>query len=364
MKRVLITGAGGFVGSHVLRHVLINTDWEVVILDSFRHKGKTDRISYQMKGIKNAKKRVTVITHDLKAPISSQMDRAIGKIDYVLNLASESHVDRSITDPRDFIENNVALILTMLEWLKQRNTDYHYSGYGGVSKFIHISTDEVYGPAPEGHNHKEGEPHKPSNPYSASKAAQEAICFSFWRTYNLPIIITNTMNIIGELQDTEKYIPMVIKKVYNDETVSVHGSADGTQIGSRFYLHARNQADALLYILNNVDAEMYGENKYNYNPDTEMTTMSTVSEPTTFNIVGEKETDNLELAQLVAKFAGKKLKYEIVDFHSSRPGHDLRYALDGTKLASYGWKPPFTFEQSLESTVKWTLKHPEWLLND
>lgn len=354
MKRVLVTGIGGFMASHVMRHILVNTDWDIVGLESFRHKGKTDRVRIQMEGIENATNRVTILTHDLKAPISRQLDEAIGDINYVLNIASESHVDRSIAYPRDFITNNIELMLTMLDWARSRS----------LEKFVQISTDEVYGPAPEGYNHKEGERHKPSNPYSASKAAQEDICFAYWRTYNLPIIITNTMNIIGELQDPEKYIPMTIKKVFRGETVSIHANKDGSKIGSRFYLHARNQADALLFILNNVKPDMYGERMYlKGNEDGTMTPID-ATEPTVFNIVGEKEINNLELAKLVAEFAGKPLKYELVDFHTSRPGHDLRYALDGSKLANIGWEAPYSLEDSLEKTVEWTINHKEWLLND
>jgi dTDP-glucose 4,6-dehydratase len=333
MKRVLLTGAGGFMGSHILRHLLINTDWDLVLIDSFRHRGKTDRISQQLEG--QDSRRVTVITHDLTAPVSDQMKARIGDIDYILNVASESHVDRSIEDPRTFIENNVQLMLTMLEYA--RTIEF--------SKFIQISTDEVYGPAPDNHDHAEGEPHRPSNPYSASKAAQEDICYAYWRTYDMPICITNTMNIIGEMQDPEKYIPMTIKKVLAGETVQIHASPDGKRFGSRYYLHARNQADALMFILNGVQINRYSEWK----------------EISHYHVVGEREVDNLELAQLVAKFVGKPLKYEAKDFHSSRPGHDLRYGLDGARLFTLGWRAPLPFEDSLKATVEWTLAHPEWL---
>lgn len=321
------------MGSHVLRHVLRHTNWEVVCLDSFRHKGLTDRIETQLKDMDRS--RVKVVRHDLTAPISPLMAKNIGAIDYVINTASESHVDRSIEHPRDFIDNNVQLILTMLEYVKQYP----------VKKFIHISTDEVYGPAPEGHSHSEGEPHKPSNPYSASKSAQEAICYAYWRTYGLPICITNTMNIIGEMQDPEKYIPKVIRAVLEEEPLTIHANQDGSQIGSRFYLHARNQASALIHLLENIDFPKYSNNQ----------------DIARFNIVGERETSNLEIAQLIAEVMRKPLKYELVDFHTSRPGHDLRYALDGTKLAKTGWKAPLTLEESIERTVKWTLEHPEWL---
>lgn len=337
MKRVLLTGAGGFVGSHTLIHILHNTDWEVVVLDSFRHKGLTDRIRQMVhESHPEYIPRVHIFTHDLQVPISSTLANQMGNIDYVINMASESHVDRSITDPRPFIENNVALVLTMLEYARE------YS----VEKFIQVSTDEVYGAAPHGHNHKEGEPHRPSNPYSASKACQEDICFAYWRTYNLPIVVTNTMNIIGELQDSEKFIPKTMNAIMNGETVTIHASKDGTQIGSRFYLHARNQADALVFILKNIEPEQYSDGK----------------EMSRYNVVGEKELNNLEVAQLIAKFMDKELQYELVDFHSSRPGHDLRYALDGTKLADAGWSAPVPLEKSLERTVHWTLEHPEWII--
>lgn len=335
METVLLTGGGGFIGAHTFAHIMHNTDWDIVIVDSFRHKGKSDRIAEMLESHPDWRARLTVITHDLKAPFSEQTIERIGKIDYVINMASESHVDRSITDPRDFIENNVHLTLTMLEYIRKNP----------VKKFIQISTDEVYGPAPDGHNHKEGEPHRPSNPYSASKAAQEAIAYSYWRTYDLPICITNTMNIIGEMQDPEKYLPMIIKSVMINSKLTIHASSDGQTIGSRYYLHARNQADALLFLLKNVEFPKY----------------TSGMEMARYNVVGESELNNLQLAQKVADILGKELRYELVDFHSSRPGHDLRYALDGSKLAALGWKAPLSLDDSLKNTVEWTLAHPEWL---
>lgn len=334
-KRVLLTGGAGFIGAHTFAHIMHNTDWELVIIDSFRHKGKADRIAEMFESHPDWRERVSIVVHDLIAPFSNQTIERMGHIDYVINMASESHVDRSITDPRVFIENNVHLALTMLEYIRKHP----------VEKYIQISTDEVYGAADDGHNHKEGEPHKPSNPYSASKAAQEDIAYAYWRTYNLPICITNTMNIIGEMQDPEKYLPMLIKNIQIGKQVTIHASPDGQRVGSRYYLHARNQADALIYLLKNVQFPAYtsGEDIARY------------------NIVGEREIDNLQLAQKVADILGKELRYELVDFHSSRPGHDLRYALDGSKLAALGWKAPLSLDESLKNTVEWTIARPEWL---
>jgi dTDP-glucose 4,6-dehydratase len=333
-KRVLLTGASGFVGSHVLRHLLVNTDWFIVCPTTFTHKGLTDRINVACNDFPDAYSRIKVIKTDLTAPISSVTSHAFGKIDYVINVASESHVDRSIEEPTPFILNNVSLICNLLDWARVAKPE----------KFLHISTDEVYGPAPKGHSHKEWvDQYFPSNPYSASKAAQESIAFSYWRTYGVPVAITNTMNIIGETQDTEKFMPMVIKKVLNGETMKIHASPEG-EIGSRFYLHARNQADGLLHVLKQ-HFPAYGESDV----------------PAKFHIVGEREVDNLEMAQMIASAVGKPLKYELEDFHSSRPGHDLRYALNGKKIADTGWVAPMPLEESIRKTVEWTLNHPEWL---
>lgn len=333
-KRLLLTGAGGFVGAHTIAHIMHNTDWDLICIDSFRHKGKVDRINEMLNSYPEWRERISVITHDLIAPFSDQTIHHLGKIDYIINMASESHVDRSIEDPVPFIKNNIDLTLNMLELARKIKPRV----------FIQISTDEVYGPMFNGYTHPEWDAHLPSNPYSASKAAQEDICYAYWRTYGVPVILTNTMNIIGEMQDPEKYIPMVIKQVRDGGTVTVHGTKD--DIGSRYYLHARNQADGLLFILTHTTAQMFPQ----------------AERPARYNIVGERRVDNLEIAKLIAKFVDKPLKYELVDFHSTRPGHDPHYGLDGGLLRAMGWKPPVPFETSLRATVEWTLERPEWLL--
>jgi dTDP-glucose 4,6-dehydratase len=349
MKRVLLTGAGGFVGHHFLEHALENTDWEIICLDSFRHRGKTSRIrevldahdrTPQGRSSFTWRDRVTVLTHDLRAPIDAQLAERIGEIDYLVSIASESHVDRSITEPRSFIENNVQLVLTLLDYVREHP----------VEKFLHVSTDEVYGPASVGHNHVEGEPHRPSNPYSASKAAQEDIIYSYWRTYGLPVGISNTMNIIGERQDPEKFVPLVLSKVLAGQTVPIHASVDEyarpVSIGSRYYLHARNQADALLFLLRTQPFPIYADS----------------TEMGRWNVVGEREVDNLKMAGMIATYANRKIDYELVNWHESRPGHDLRYALDGSRMAALGWKPPIPLAESLRRTVCWTLENRRWLM--
>jgi dTDP-glucose 4,6-dehydratase len=332
-KRILLTGSAGFFGSHLLRHLMVNTDWEFVCICSWKHKGTPERLENAIAGMD--KDRVKVITHDLISPLTDITKKRLGKIDIILNIASNSHVDRSLDYPEEFVLGNTALAFNMLELARELKPKI----------FLQFSTDEVYGAAPEGVNYKEWSSIIPSNPYSASKACQEAIAISYWRTYNLPVIITNTMNLFGETQDPEKYIARLIRRINNDEVVTVHGSEGN--IGSRFYLHARNGADAVFYILKNLPPKLYNEGE-NTLPDR-------------YNIVGDVEMNNLDLAKLVAKILGKELKYELMDFHKGRPGHDRRYALDGSKLKELGWKAPMEFEPSLKKSIEWTLNNKLWI---
>src|SRR3990167_2729797 len=331
-KRVLITGCSGFFGSHLLRHLMVNTNWDFVCPCSWTHKGTPERVENEIDGMD--KSRVTIVTHDLTAPFTEQTKKRIGKIDIILNIASNSHVHRSIENPGEFIIGNTLLAYNMLEFAREVKPEL----------FLQFSTDEIYGDAPVGVDYKEWSSIRPSNPYSASKSAQEAIAFSYWRTYDVPLIITNTMNLFGETQDSEKYTARLVRQIYNEETVIVHGKEG--DIGSRYYLHARNGADAVLFIINNVKPVLHKDG---------------VDRPERLNIVGDVEINNLELAKLVAKVLGKELKYEFFDFHAARSGHDRRYALSGQKLKNLGWLPPVDFEGSLRKTIEWTLNHKQWL---
>jgi dTDP-glucose 4,6-dehydratase len=336
-KRVLITGGCGFIGGHTVEHLLRTTNWDITVLDGLRHAGNIRRLTDTQAF---DAKRVRVEYHDLRAPLYADLIQRLGWHDYIINMASDSHVDRSISDPVPFIHNNVMLVLNMLE----------YAVRARPAKFIQIGTDEVFGPAPAGVSHKEDDPLKPSNPYSASKAAQEMIAFSYWRTYGVPLILTRTMNNFGERQDPEKFVPKVIRQVMRGETVTIHaqpkrfnadpGRPQDWTPGSRVWLHARNHADALRFILENVEAEPFSEG---------------VSTPVRFNIAGEREISNLALADRIASLLNKPLFFTMADFHSSRPGHDLRYSLDGSALRAAGWDQPMTLDQSFEKMVKWVV---------
>lgn len=358
--RVLLTGASGFVGSHVLRHLLTHTDWDLVCPVSFRHKGLPARIASAVCD-RDWDDRVDIVHWDMRSPADPLTLHRFEGCDVIMNVASESHVDRSISDPGDFIRNNTELMLNVLAVARAIEPKL----------LLQMSTDEVYGPAHGEHRHTEWEPVVPSNPYSASKAAQEAICTSYWRTYGVPVVLTNTMNIVGEMQDPEKFLPMIVRSLRDGLPVTVHTAPDGTP-GSRFYLHARNLADAWLYL-----TRRFCETE----PETVQTLAGDVYRlpstgpaayddgavrPDRFHIVGEREVNNIELVHAVGDVMGLSEAaveghIERLSFHASRPGHDLRYALDGARLASLGWTAPVPLEKSLETTVRWTLDHPEWL---
>ncbi|MDD5699640.1 MAG: GDP-mannose 4,6-dehydratase [Candidatus Nanoarchaeia archaeon] len=320
-KRVLITGGCGFIGHHVVEHIIKNTDWEVIVLD---------KLSYASSGFGRLRdigvfddRRVTVFAADFTNPLPKGLKEEIGELNYILHLGAETHVDNSIRDPGPFIIANVVGTMRMLDFART---------LASLEKFVYFSTDEVFGPAPEGVAYKEWDRYNSTNPYSASKAGGEELALAYANTYKLPVIITHTMNVFGERQHPEKFVPMTIRKILNGEKILIHSDPTKTKAGSRFWIHAKNVASALLFLLEK------GQNRDKY------------------NIVGEREVDNLQMAQFIARVLGKELHYEMIDFHSSRPGQDLRYALDGTKLAGMGYGFPRTFDESLTNTVKWYFK--------
>jgi dTDP-glucose 4,6-dehydratase len=325
--KIIITGGCGFIGHHFVEHIFKNTDWEIIIFD---------KLSYASNGFERLRdtdtlnnSRVKVFTNDLTQSLPEGIIKEIGSnIDYIVHIAAETHVDNSIKDPKLFIDNNINSTLNMLEYAKL---------LPNLKMFFYFSTDEVFGPALGDTLFKEWDRHKPTNPYSASKSAAEQICISYENTYKIPLMIVNVMNAFGERQHVEKFIPLCIKKLLNNEKIYIHSYPDKKTSGTRFYIHARNIADAVLFLIKN----------------------GTIGEK--YNISGEREVSNLEMAQMIAKFMNKELDYELIDFHSSRPGHDLRYGLDGSKLFNMGFILPINFEESLRKTVEWTLENKKWL---
>lgn len=326
MKKIIITGGMGFIGSHVIEHIFRNTDWFIVIIDKLTYASKGYERLRSMNILKN--ERISIYTFDLCNPLTDGLISEIGEVHYIIHMAANTHVDNSIKNPISFIHNNIMSTVQILEYSKKLTT---------LEKIFYFSTDEVYGPALENKAYKEWDRHNPTNPYSASKSAAEQICLAYNNTYNLPIIVVNVMNAFGERQHVEKFIPKVIKYVLEGKEIPIHCDETCTKPGSRFYIHSRNIANAILFLINQGDI---GEK---------------------YNIIGEKEVNNLEMAQFIAKIIGKPLYYKLVNFHKDRPGHDLRYCLNGSKLINMGWEIPVSFEESLRKTIEWTIEHSEWL---
>lgn len=357
--KVLVTGASGFAGSHFLDHVFRETNDDAVVIGSFRHRGKTDRITEILIAHDAVPEdelatedlwtnRVTVLTHDLTTPVSNQMLEKIGDIDWMVCYASESHVTRSINDPVPFIENNVKVALQSMELARVLKPK-------GV---IWISTDEVCGPLTEGQEpHPEWSLQLPSNPYSASKASQEAICFAYWRTYGVPVVIVRCMNMFGERQDPEKFIPLIMAKVAAGDEVTVHTDAEGNS-STRNYLHARNLASGIQYVMDCLTPAEYG-----VVPKWGPWAGRNADRPDMYNVVAGAVISNLKLAETIADMMGQELRYRLEDASLSRPGHDPHYGLSPSKLFDLGWRPPVDFEESLERTVRWTMNNKRWLLS-
>jgi dTDP-glucose 4,6-dehydratase len=339
-KNVLVTGGAGFVAHHVIHHLLKNTDWNIVSLDRLDFSGNLNRLSDMMNDFDaETRKRVKVVFHDLRAELNPLVRRDIGDVNYVLHLAAGSHVDRSIEFPMEFVWDNVVGTGHILQYARD---------LPNLERFIYFSTDEVFGPAPNGVNYTERDRYNSSNPYSATKAGGEELAVAFENTYKMPIYITHTMNVFGERQHPEKFIPMCIRKANDGDAITIHSDASKTIPGSRHYIHAADVADAMLFLLN-LDPNIKFEEDFGG------------AKCPKFNLVGAEEINNLELAKLIADVQGKELKYDMVDFHSSRPGHDLRYALSGEYMKSLGWEPKFALSQRIEEVVNWTLANERWL---
>lgn len=327
MKKILVTGGAGFVGHHFVEHVLKNTDWNIIVLDSLNYAGSLNRIT---ESESFDPKRIKFIWHDLCAPISGMAHNMMGKLDYLVHFAAESHVDKSLENSIPFVMSNVLGTANLLEYLKHNQSQ---------CRTVIFSTDEVFGAAPQGVYYKEDDRFKPSNPYSAAKAGEEMIAFSFAHAFSLPVFTTRSMNIIGERQHPEKFLPKIIRSIQDGQKVMLHGRGINDQ-SSRCWIHARNVADGVMFLLDRGEKEQF------------------------YHIVGEERTV-LEIANWVSQvIIGKDLppdRIEWVDYHTARPGHDKRYALDGSKMAAMGWRPPVDLEHSIKKTVEWTLKNPKWL---
>ncbi|MGI2095728.1 dTDP-glucose 4,6-dehydratase [Shewanella glacialipiscicola] len=337
--KILVTGGAGFIGSAVVRHIIKNTQDSVINVDKLTYAGNLESLVSVDKNERYAFEQVDICDR-------AELDRVFAQHqpDAVMHLAAESHVDRSITGPSDFIQTNIVGTYTLLE-----STREYWNGLSEQAKkafrFHHISTDEVYGDLPHP-DEQDGElplftentSYAPSSPYSASKAASDHLVRAWLRTYGLPTVVTNCSNNYGPNHFPEKLIPLVILNALEGKPLPIYGKGD--QI--RDWLFVEDHARALYKVV----------------------TSGSVGE--TYNIGGHNEKQNLEVVQTICNILDglvpKATQYaDQITYVTDRPGHDRRYAIDATKMSNeLSWQPEETFETGLRKTIEWYLANQEW----
>lgn len=325
MKKVLVTGGAGFIGSNFIRYALKTfPDWFIVNLDKLTYAGNLENLQDVEEHPRYRFVRGDIADRELISVLFQEE-----KFDVVINFAAETHVDRSILDPSPFLNTNVIGTQILLEAARAY----------GVKRFVQISTDEVYGSIPEG-RFTETSPVQPSSPYAASKAAADLLCLAYYKTYGLPVIITRSSNNYGPYQFPEKLIPLMIRNALQGKPLPVYGK--GENIRDWIYVEDNCRAIALV-----VERGRIGE---------------------IYNIGSGEERRNIEMVRDLCRILASRLNRSVEEFESlitfvkDRPGHDYRYALDSTKIQrELGWKPLMPLEEGLRRTVDWYLEHQDWM---
>jgi len=332
MKTILITGGAGFIGSHVIRRMVTNhPDTRVLNLDQLTYAGNLENL----KDIENASNYQFVRGNICDTAFLERLFRD-NEIDGVIHLAAESHVDRSIADPMAFINTNIVGTVNLLNACREAWKD------PGTKLFYHISTDEVYGSLGKDGLFTEETAYDPRSPYSASKASSDHLVRAYHHTYGMPVVISNCSNNYGPMQFPEKLIPLAIHNILNMKSIPIYGKGENV----RDWLYVEDHASAIELIFSK---GVHGR---------------------TYNIGGLNEWTNIDLIKLLCQIMDEKLgrvpgtSEKLITFVKDRAGHDLRYAIDSTRIEEeLNWKPSLTFEQGLARTVEWYLSNKAWMEN-
>lgn len=313
MKHLLITGGAGFIGSNFVRYILSrHEDYSITVLDALTYAG-------HLENLEDVKEdpRFKFVRGDIRR--AEDVARPVEEADIVINFAAESHVDRSIADPEGVITTNIFGVFTLVEAAKKY----------GVEKFIQISTDEVYGDIESGFS-TEDDPVSPNSPYSAGKAGGELLARSYYRTYDVPVVVTRGSNTYGPYQQPEKLVPLFVSNAIDGKPLPVYG--DGMQI--RDWLHVLDHCSGVETVM---EKGKPGE---------------------IYNIGGSNQRPNIEVINMILEVTGRNesLIKHVVD----RPGHDRRYALDSTKLLDLGWQRTHDFETAMRDTIRWYIDNQDW----
>lgn len=331
MISVLITGGSGFIGSNFVDYMLKHYDYQIINFDALTYAGNLENLIEL-----ESNPRYRFIKGDIRDAITVNHVFEKYNIDYVVHFAAESHVDRSITDPQIFVTTNILGTQILLDAAKAHwklcPQDKYCRAYRDGVKFLHVSTDEVYGALGATGMFTETTPLAPNSPYSASKASSDLLVRAYHETFGLPVNITRCSNNYGPFQFPEKLIPLMINNCLLDKPLPVYG--DGMQI--RDWLHVSDHCSAIDTVLHK---GILGE---------------------VYNIGGNNEKANIEIVKLIIKTLDKS--EGLITYVTDRPGHDRRYAIDNTKITTeLGWSPAYTFEQGMKETIEWYLTHQDWM---
>jgi len=333
---ILVTGGAGFIGTNFIRHALaMRPDWRIVNLDALTYAGNP--ANFEDLPSEQAK-RYRFIHGDIRDTSLIKQIFFEESIEGIIHFAAESHVDRSIREPEKFLETNIMGTFRLLD---EGLNFWKTMGRPEEFRFLHISTDEVYGSLGTKGSFTENTPYDPSSPYSASKAASDHFVNAYFRTYGLPALITNCSNNYGPFQFPEKLIPLMILNILEEQPLPVYG--DGKNV--RDWLYVIDHCDGLIKVF---EQGKPGE---------------------TYNIGGGAERQNIEIVYLLCDLmdkrlgrSGKKQSRSLIHFVADRPGHDFRYAIDSTKIKQeLAWCPYYRFEEALEDTIDWYLSHMDWV---
>lgn len=313
MRKILVTGGAGFIGSNFIRHLLANHEYEIVNLDQLTYAGNLDNL----RDIDDSP-RYRFVRGDIRD--AELMRSLVAEVDAVAHFAAESHVDRSIEDPGSFIQTDVYGTFVLLEAARQH----------GVERFLHVSTDEVYGQSLPGQRFVETDPMGPRSPYAASKAGGELQCHAFVETYGLPVVVARPANNIGPRQHPEKAVPLFVTNAMDDEPLPVYG--EGLQVRDRLYVDDHCAALDLLLHSGEVGQA--------------------------YNISADNERPNIEVVHTILGLLEKPTS--LIRFVEDRLGHDQQYSMDSTKIRALGWSPTHDFESAMEKTVAWYRENRWW----
>jgi dTDP-glucose 4,6-dehydratase len=325
---LLVTGGAGFIGSELVRQVMARRDGtRITVLDKLTYAGNRANLAAVEQDPEQAA-RFAFVHGDIADPVV--VDPLVAEADAVLNVAAETHVDRSILDPEAFLRTGVIGVHVLLEAVRRETARARAGERPAAPRFLQVSTDEVYGDIPDGHS-VETDPLAPRSPYAAAKASSELLVHAYHVTYGLDVVMTRGSNTYGPHQHPEKLIPLFTTNALAGEPLPMYG--DGMQV--RDWLHVSDHAAGIDFVLRHgASGEAY-------------------------NVAGAKPLPNREVIGLLLEAAGRD--WSLVRTVPDRPGHDRRYAMDGSKLAALGWAPSVPFEEGLPATVAWYRDHPEWV---